>query len=77
MVTLPFQASDQSADYITYDAQTGEPEYSAEFLQDLGYWDSLLTELVDPLVAEGYLQWATIPEMGELYLQWERDCGLG
>ena len=60
--------------YITYDAATGEPVYSDLFLQDLQYWDDMLTELIDPLVAEGYLQWTSLPEMGELYLEWEGEC---
>ena len=55
---------------------TGAPTYSDEFQQDLKYWDDLLTDLIDPLVAEGYLQWASLPEMGELYLEWEEECGL-
>lgn len=60
--------------YITYDAATGEPVYSDLFLQDLQYWDDMLTELIDPLVADGYLQWTSLPEMGELYLKWEGEC---
>lgn len=71
-----FHARDYSTDYVAYDERTGEATYSDEFLQHLGYWDSLLTELIDPLVAEGYLQWTSLPEMGELYLEWERDCGV-
>lgn len=62
--------------YITYNTETGEPTYSDEFVQDLQYWDDLLTEVIDPLVAEGYLQWTSLPEMGELYLEWEKNCGL-
>jgi hypothetical protein len=71
-----FHASDYSADYVAYDEATGQVTYSSEFLQDLQYWNDLLTELIDPLVAEGYLQWTSLPEMGELYAEWERDCGL-
>ena len=33
-----------------------------------------MTELIDPLVAEGYLQWTSLPEMGELYRAWEESC---
>jgi hypothetical protein len=71
-----FHADDYDPDYIAYDENTGQVTYSAEFLQDLQYWDDLLTELIDPLVAEGYLQWTSLPEMGKLYQEWERQCGL-
>jgi hypothetical protein len=71
-----FHAGDYSTDYIAYDESTGQVTYSPEFLQDLQYWDDLLTELIAPLVAEGYLQWTSLPEMGELYVEWEKDCGL-
>jgi hypothetical protein len=71
-----FYARDYNPDYIAYDEATGQVTYSAEFVQDLQQWDDLLTELIDPLVAEGYLQWTSLPEMGELYVEWERDCGL-
>jgi hypothetical protein len=27
--------------------------------------------VIDPLVAAGYLEWTSLPEMGELYLAWE------
>jgi hypothetical protein len=60
--------------YITLNSETGQLTFSDAFLQDLQYWDDLLTELIDPLVAEGYLQWTSLPEMGELYLEWERNC---
>lgn len=70
-----FHADDYSPDYIAYDEATGQVTYSPEFLQDLQYWDDLLTELIDPLVAEGYLQWTSLPEMGELYVEWEKGCG--
>lgn len=61
-------------DYIAYDRSTGELAYSAEFLEHLQYWDDMLTELVDPLVAQGYMQWTSIPEMGELFVEWEQAC---
>ncbi len=63
-------------DYIVYDQDTGEFSYSAEFRQHIQYYDDMLTELIDPLAAEGYLQWTSLPEIGELYLEWERNCGL-
>ena len=66
---LPFQVI-----YITYDAVNTQPVYSEQFLQDLCYWDELMTTLIDPLVADGYLQWTGLPEMGELYLEWEKGC---
>jgi hypothetical protein len=69
-----FRARDYGPDYITYDERTGEFAYSDEFLQDLQYWDDTMTELIDPLVAEGYLQWTSLPEMGELYRAWEESC---
>ncbi|MBN1995875.1 MAG: hypothetical protein JW953_24525 [Anaerolineae bacterium] len=61
-------------DYIAYNEATGEITYSAEFEQHLQAWDDMLTELIDPLVAEGYLEWTSIPQMGVLYLEWEAAC---
>jgi hypothetical protein len=61
------------ARYADYDPATGEIIYSDLFRQDLQHWDDMLTELIDPLVAEGYLQWTSLPEMGRLYLEWEQD----
>lgn len=29
-----------------------------------------MTQVIDPLVAEGYLKWTSLPEIGEFYLQW-------
>jgi hypothetical protein len=68
------EASEEDA-YIAYDRVTGELTYSEEFLQDLRYWDEFLTEVIDPLVEEGYVQWTSLPEIGELYLEWEASCG--
>lgn len=65
---------DDVPSYIGYNAATGQPIYSDLFVQDLQHWDDLLTELIDPLVAEGYLQWTSLPEMGEPYVEWERAC---
>lgn len=42
--------------------------------RDIGAVDSLLTVLIDPLVATGYLKWASLPEMGALYLAQEKSC---
>ncbi|MGD2148880.1 MAG: hypothetical protein PVH41_19465, partial [Anaerolineae bacterium] len=60
--------------YIAFDEASGKPVYSDLFLQDLAYWDQMLTELIDPLVAEGYLEWTSLPEMGALYRAWEEAC---
>ncbi|HEY69485.1 MAG TPA: hypothetical protein G4O08_02760 [Anaerolineae bacterium] len=60
--------------YLVYDPNSGEVIHSAEFEQHLQYWDDLLTALVDPLVEQGYLEWTSLPEMGELYLAWEAAC---
>jgi hypothetical protein len=64
-------------DYMAYNEATGEITYSAEFEQHIQGWDDMLTELIDPLVAEGYLQWTSVPEMGQLYLEWEAACHEG
>jgi len=69
-----FHSREGNRDYIAYDEATGEITYSDEFKQHLQYWDDMLTELIDPLVEEGYLQWTSLPEMGELYLEWEAAC---
>ena len=74
--TFHAQRRGDDAAYITYDTETDELAYGEEFQRDLQYWNEMLSELIDPLVAEGYLQWASLPEMGELYLEWEKDCGL-
>jgi hypothetical protein len=68
-------ASDDGAPYIDVDTATGRPTYSEAFLQDLAYWDEALTDIVDSLVAEGYLEWTSLPEMGRLYVEWERQHG--
>jgi len=68
--------AESDAPYIEIDPATGEatwPEDGA-FAQDLAYWEATLTDLIDPLVAEGYLQWTSLPEMGELFVEWEADC---
>jgi hypothetical protein len=38
---------------------------------DLLVWDAWLAEVVDPLVAAGRLEWATIEEMADAYEDWE------
>ena len=57
--------------YIEYVDATGELIYHAPFLQDLAYWEETLSELIDPLVAEGYLAWTSLPEIGRLFESWE------
>jgi hypothetical protein len=68
--------SDDGAEYIHVDEASGRLAYSAAFLRDLEYWDEALTDIVDPLVAEGYLRWTSLPEMGRLYVEWERQHGV-
>jgi hypothetical protein len=68
------EASEEEG-YIGYNQATGELIYSAEFEQDLRYWDQFLTEVIDPLVQEGYVKWSSLSEMGELYVEWEAACG--
>lgn len=67
--------SDDGTEYIGLDATTGQVSYSDAFLRDLAYWDEVLTEIVDPLVAAGYLQWTSLPEMGQLFTEWEAARG--
>ena len=61
--------------YIEIDERTGEVTYHEAFLQDLAYWEETLTELIDPLVAEGYLTWTSLPQIGELFVEWEASQG--
>jgi hypothetical protein len=42
--------------------------------RDLGGIESMLTVLIDPLVATGYIKWASLPEMGAAYLAQEKLC---
>jgi hypothetical protein len=64
-------------DYFQYNTANGESIYSDAFRQDLRAWDDLLTDLIDPLVAEGYVTWTSLPEMGRLFVEWESQCALG
>jgi hypothetical protein len=57
--------------YIEVDPETGAVTLHDAFLRDLGYWEETLSELIDPLVAEGYLTWTSLPEIGELFTAWE------
>ncbi len=60
--------------YMHYNEASGQVEYSQEFLDHLNAWDQMLTEVIDPLVAQGYLQWTSFAEIGELYEAWEAAC---
>jgi hypothetical protein len=62
--------------YLTFDDATGNVIHSDEFRRHLEHWDEMLTDLIDPLVEAGYLQWTSLPEIGGLYVEWERECGL-
>lgn len=48
-----FSSRTGDPDYITYNQQTGELTYSDEFILHLQYWDEMLAEVDDPLVAAG------------------------
>jgi len=61
--------------YIDIDPASGEPTFHEAFLRDLACWEETLAELVDPLVAEGYLQWTSLPRIGELFVEWETSRG--
>ncbi len=69
-------ASEDGSKYIGHDAATGRTTYSDAFLRDLAYWDEALSHVVDPLVAEGYLKWTSLPDMGRLFEQWEATHGV-
>lgn len=60
--------------YLLYDEESGQVTQSAEFQAHLQAWDDLLGEVIDPLMEAGYLQWTSIPEIGQLYQAWEATC---
>ena len=62
--------------YIEYDETTGRITLHDAFTQDVGYWEETLIELIDPLVAEGYIQWTSLPDIGELFVEWEEEHSL-
>jgi hypothetical protein len=66
----------ESDSYISLNQANGNLTFSDNFAQDLQYWDDLLSQVIDPLVAAGYLQWTSLPEMGELFREWENNCAL-
>ena len=71
-----FTSRSGAPNYIHFDEETEDSSYSAEYEGHIQHWDQTLAELIDPLVEEGYLQWISLPEMGRLYLEWEKACGL-
>lgn len=60
--------------YLHFNEASGDVEFSQEFLDHLNAWDQMLIEVIDPLVSEGYLQWSSFSEIGELYEKWELNC---
>jgi hypothetical protein len=68
-----FEAEGDTA-YLDANATTGQVTRHPAFDQDLAYWEETMEQLVRPLVEAGYLQWTSLPEIGELFVQWERDC---
>ncbi len=48
--------------------------YSPEFEQHLAEWDDMFTEIIDPLVAAGYVQWMAPSDVGREFIAWEEAC---
>jgi len=50
--------------------------HPGEFVGDprdpLAIIDQFLTEVVDPLVAAGKLQWATFSQIADAFIEWEK-----
>ena len=65
--------ADGDEDYITWDADSGQYLYGDAFLADLAEWETALSELIDPLVEEGYLKWTSLPEIGSMFEVWEAE----
>jgi hypothetical protein len=40
----------------------------------LQVWDEWLTTVVDPLVADGRIQWATMSDIADAFVAWEESC---
>lgn len=55
--------------YITF--HPGDFLESSDDEEDYAVWDAWLTEIVDPLVADGRLRWATVAEMARAFEAWE------
>jgi len=43
--------------------------------EKLQVWDQWLTAVVDPLVADGRIQWATMSGIADAFMAWEESCG--
>jgi hypothetical protein len=43
--------------------------------EKLQVWDEWLTAVVDPLVADGRIQWATMSDIADAFIVWEESCG--
>jgi hypothetical protein len=69
---IPLDGNDDA--YIRFDPNSGELSYSQEFEGHLRYWEDIMSQTIDPLVAEGYLQWTSLAQIGELFMQWEQAC---
>ena len=75
-VTRALRASLESATpgmvntfYITF--HPGDFLEPADDEEDYAVWNAWLTEIVDPLVGDGRLRWATIAEMAAAFEAWE------
>jgi hypothetical protein len=42
--------------------------------EKLQVWDEWLTTVVDPLVADGRIQWATMSDIADAFIVWEESC---
>ena len=60
--------------YLSVNEATGAVAFGPGFLRDLGYWEETMAELVQPLAEAGYLEWTSLPEIGELFVAWEEGC---
>lgn len=66
--------AESDAPYVTVDSRMGEVDRGDEFSRDLDFWAEAMEQLVQPLVDAGYVRWTSLPEMGELFVEWEKDC---
>jgi hypothetical protein len=56
--------------YVTFHPDDFLDEQDDQY--EFGVWDAWLTEVIDPLVEDGRLEWATISEMGAAFEDWEQ-----
>jgi len=42
--------------------------------QRVSHWETMLADVLQPLVTAGYLRWASLAQMGEAYQTWEQQC---